>query len=194
MVIVANTRKTIIRVAQEAGGWDVIKEHFPIGERMNEDTHVFDGSLFTENGQMRFFMTALPISICDEIAKKGAEIAGSIHKIKRMETIEHLVFRKFCGQAGDMYIFLPQDQGIRVLCIKDALPHSVYYISNNPNHREAELSRIYDGQTEAVILEDGTTDLGWLYTKNPSTLNTKINIVNVIEDNVIVSINAEAPI
>ncbi|MCL2198491.1 MAG: hypothetical protein FWB80_06180 [Defluviitaleaceae bacterium] len=170
MIVVANTRKTVVRISDTATAinWEVVKQHFPIGEKMNENTHVFDGSIFNKNGQTRLFLAALPVYVCDELAKEGAEKAGSIHKVKRIETAEHLMFRKYCDQAinGEVYIFLPQDEGIRILHIRDSLPNATHYMSNHPTHREAEFNRFYseyktDDEKQAILPHDDTMD--WLH-------------------------------
>ncbi|MCL1863562.1 MAG: hypothetical protein FWF78_08355 [Defluviitaleaceae bacterium] len=163
MVVVANTSKTIIRIAHSSVvNWETIKANFPIGEKINENTYVFDGSIF-KKGQTRLFLAALPFYVCDELAKEAAKRAGGVHKVKRIETAEHLLFRKYCESPdSDMYIFLPQDVGIRVLHLLDNLPNAAHYISNNPNHRESEFMRIYDKSTKHAVLLDDGMDLDWL--------------------------------
>lgn len=161
LVLVANTHKTVVRVAKlsniskrgfsvlsQDDEWSLVKNHFPIGEKMNESTHVFDGCIFAnKNGQLRFFMTALPISVCNDFAKTGVELTGSIHRVARLDTAEHVLFRQFCEippYDEALFIFLPQDNGIRILYISENLPASTHYISNNPTHRRDEFLRFYN--------------------------------------------------
>ncbi|MDR0272501.1 MAG: hypothetical protein LBI27_04205 [Clostridiales bacterium] len=171
-VIVANTRKTAIRVAdishiadfskKNYDRWNLIENNFPIGDRMNENTHVFDGCVFNgDNGQSRFFMTALPVSACDVLAKIGVQLTGSIHRVARIDTIEHVLFERYVEETEEdesVLIFHPQDNGIRILHIENKLPNAAHYISNHPAHRENEFHRFYNSikkpeiKTRAIYL------------------------------------------
>jgi len=166
--IIANTRKTAVRIAYfsssdgkvsnvatavlrgngngirgrvststlDRGVHGALGEHFPIGEKMNEETHVFDHSFFEHGGKQVCFMAALPIETANELM---AEAVKSGRRVEIIETIEHLIFRKFCPEYESALIFLPQDGGLRLLQIHENLPAAAHFISNNPAHRANEL-------------------------------------------------------
>jgi hypothetical protein len=182
LVLVANTRKTAVRIADIPPGvaafskeeqWKTVQEHFPIGEKMNESTHVFDGSVFTNsNGQSRLFMAALPVNICEKFAKTGEEITGSVYKIKRMDTAEHILFRKYTNAAkpdDSVFIFLPQENALRILHIAENLPNATFLISNNPTYREDEFFLFYNSIEEKPVKKAifvnhcPTADFEWLH-------------------------------
>ena len=155
LVIAASYKKTIIRVAQmrefnhkrsflrkkiaESDAWEVVKSVFPFGHAINEDTHLFDVSLF---GNKKYVCYGLPVDICENLAELGKELTGSLHKVSRLETIENLMFAGMCN--GSRIVIFPQDDGFRVLAIKDGLPENAFFISNHPKWREAEFERILD--------------------------------------------------
>ncbi|MCL1843200.1 MAG: hypothetical protein FWF79_05260 [Defluviitaleaceae bacterium] len=170
LVLVANTRKAVVRLADvspenisksgvlRGDRWGFVQKTFPIGEKMNENTHIFDGNIFKNSnagGLSRFFMTALPVGICDVMARIGIMLSGSIHKVKRLDTIEHILFRKYVFAADkndSLFIFLPQSGGLRVLNIYENLPNTAFFISNNPAVRDNEFLRFYNslGEKEGV--------------------------------------------
>ncbi|MCL1883278.1 MAG: hypothetical protein FWF81_05945 [Defluviitaleaceae bacterium] len=146
LVLVANTRKTAARIARISTPslarheqWGLIEKSFLLSDKFNENTHVFDGCIFNKNGQSRFFMTALPIDICDIFAKVGERITGSIRRVERLDTIEHILFEKYAQEDDEsILVILPQEDGLRILHILKGLPNAVHYISANPLHREDE--------------------------------------------------------
>ncbi|MCL2356299.1 MAG: hypothetical protein FWC70_03930 [Defluviitaleaceae bacterium] len=147
-IVVANTRKTYVRIADTA----IFREHFPMGKRMNEKTHVFDASFFENKcGKKCCFMAALSVEAAEELvqlapAAADANAFESVHRfvfkkparVTRIETAEHLAFRKFCPLYESAFVFLPQDDGLRVLHIHDNLPAAAHFISNNPAYRAGE--------------------------------------------------------
>ena len=147
IVLVANTRKTIIRVADipppapdAAAKWELVRQNFPLGSKMNERTYVFDGSMFSSEGNSRFFMAALPMHTADVIAR----LAPSIHRIKRLETIEHILFRHYAPTTLDSFcLALLQGDGLRILHMAHGLPCGAYSISNISPLREAEAERTW---------------------------------------------------
>jgi len=176
VVLVANTRKTIIRIADSPTGeqWELISKTFPIGSKMNETTHIFDGSKFVnDKGESRFFMAALPVETCNTIVKIGEALTGSIYNLELIDTVEHVLLRQYTSviSGGAVLILLPQDEGLRLLHIANGLPRSVGDISNNPQHREDEFSRYLQGiektaLTKAVFLYREYEDISkwqWLH-------------------------------
>ena len=182
LVVAANSRKTIIRIANandfgirrglfgmklgSEEAWDIIKAVFPIGSAINEDTHIFDISLFGGNVLACFGLLA---DVCSRMSGIGAELAG-VHRLCRLETIEHLLFRKICRDCerakSNRVALFHQDSGLRVLAVKDGLPEGAFYISNHPTRREEELERILDslgGKREITIMGDAKEhDDNWL--------------------------------
>ncbi|MCL2217051.1 MAG: hypothetical protein FWB91_08550 [Defluviitaleaceae bacterium] len=152
VVAVANLRKTIIRVANispvkkakvltQDAKWELVRSAFPIGDKMNENTHIFDGGEFVnEKSEARFFMAALPKEISEIIARVGEALVGSVHRLARIDTVEYILLKRYAGEAG-VLILLPQDEGLRLLAVAEGLPLSFHYISNHPGHREGELLR-----------------------------------------------------
>ena len=180
LVIAASYKKTIIRVADArefnhkrgflrkkiAGGdaWEVIKSVFPFGHAINEETHLFDVSLF---GNKKYVCYGLPVDLCENLAEIGKELTGSLHKVSRLETIENLMFAKIV--SGSKIVIFQQDDGFRVLAIKDGLPENAFFISNHPDRREAEFERILDniGDNRTICAPGFLTlgasgDIGWV--------------------------------
>jgi len=173
LVLIANMRKTVIRIVEipqrkrntpikPAAQWELVCSAFPLGERMNERTYVFDGCEFAnEKGEARFFMVALPVEVSDIIAQIGEAIVGSPYRLTCIDTIEHIILRKYIPkpiskntqpvqnttitQEDELLILLPQDDGLRILHIQEGLPQTAHYISNNPSHRSGELLRCMQG-------------------------------------------------
>ena len=133
-------------------------DNFPMGPLLNGDTHIFDGSVFTNNsGQRCFTMVALPKDIVDSITHASLEKWGSVHRLERLDTIEHMLFRHYTNQANNasdenVWIVFPQDAGYRVLYIANGLPQSAHYISNNPDMREVELDRVWQATTPQSVV------------------------------------------
>ena len=163
VTLVANTHRAVIRIAELPVGrlskqvqWRLVEENFPMGPLLNADTHIFDGSVFENNaGRRCFMMAALPKAFAEPVGDMAVAKWGS--KLARMDTVEHLLFRRFvfthemkskrlCKTENPMpmWVVFPQDIGFRVLHINDGLPRGAYYISNHPPLREAELVRVWE--------------------------------------------------
>jgi hypothetical protein len=174
MTLVANTLKTIIRLVphEEISNdmWQMIKSVFPFCETLNENTHVFDGALYTnKSGQSRYLIAALPVSVAENLTREGAEKAGSIHKINRLDIIENMYFQKYtalCDSQKSLLIIFSQENGYRLLQITDKLPHAAFTFSDHPVHRETELLRILHHVSAeglaAVLLTENNKDFGWI--------------------------------
>jgi len=123
--------------------WDMVKSAFPIGVKMNEKTHIFDGSMFVNKaGLRRFFIAALSVDASAEIAEVGMALTGGEHRIKRLETVEHLLFRYYAPRFTEpFWVIFPQSEGFRILFLNEGLPCASWYMSNNPEYREDEISR-----------------------------------------------------
>ena len=180
VTLVVNTCRTVIRVQELVGRdnrltpavkWRLVQENFPLGPLMNEDTHIFDGSVFENSAGGRYFMmAALPKAIAEPIGEMGVEKWGSPHRLARLDTIEHVLFRHYAGKAPGLgegrdipgeinekthalWVVFPQSDGFRVLHMSDGVPQGGYSISNHPELREAELSRVLGAATpEQVVL------------------------------------------
>jgi len=178
VALVTNTHRTVVRVADLTGydkrltqvvQWRLVQENFPFGQLLNENTHIFDGGTFANSaGQKRFMMVALPKTIADSIAEMGMEKWGSAHKLERLDTIEHVLFRYYADAANKAYgkahtdthtenpkaqwIVFRQDMGFRILVLVDCLPHNAHYISNHNELRESELDRVWHESTPSHVL------------------------------------------
>ena len=159
VVLVANLRKTVIRVADVPFGkhdrWDLASSAFPIGDKMNESNYVFDGSVFAgKSGESRFFMAALPAEISETFARIGDALVGSSYRIERIDTAEHILMRRYAPESRGtaMLILLPQGEGLRLLAIANGLPQAIHYISDHPDYREAEFLRCAQNITKAIFL------------------------------------------
>ena len=187
VVLVANTHRAVVRIADlsrrdrrltPAIKWRLVQESFPIGPQLNENTHIFDGGVFTNAAKSScFLMIALPKAIAEPIAEMGVEKWGSVHKLERLDTVEHVLFRYFARIARNahdkngagvlnaenptsQWVVFPQDLGFRIVILKDGLPLSAHYISNHPELREAELDRVWEAAApdHAVILTRASGD------------------------------------
>ena len=177
VALIANTHRAIVRVADltvqdkrltAATQWRLVQENFPMGPQLNENTHIFDGGVFT-NATKRscFLMIAIPKAIAEPIAEIAVERWGSVHKLKRLDTIEHILFRYYTNAAKKasnkaqldtdienhkaQWIIFPQDLGYRILFMNDGLPHGAHYISNHPDLRAAELDRAWNTATPSHV-------------------------------------------
>lgn len=168
VTLIANTHRAIIRVAEmparskrlsTADKWRMVEENFPLGPTLNADTHIFDGSIFENNaGKRCFMMVAIPKAIAEPIGEMAVEKWGSEHKLARLDTIEHMLFRHVGREAINMrsktketpapvWVVFPQGIGFRILHIIDGLPKGAYYISDHPDLRGAELERAWESAT-----------------------------------------------
>jgi len=135
--------------------WEMITTVYPIGAKLNENTHVFDGTMFTNrDGVSRFYMTALSFDAADEIAKTGIAMFGKAFRLKRIDTVEHLIFRHYAGQGSDaMWVVFPQGDGFRILLLTDGLPKAAWHVSNEPRFREGEILRCLHGSKNLHLLK-----------------------------------------
>jgi|GEM_PF-5065274 len=184
VVLIANTLNATVRTVaistpKKQPDWNTVESAFPIGDKMNEQTHIFDGSLFTspnETSMSRFFMTALPVHVADSMANTAVSLFGNIHKLKRIDTMEHILFQYYGLQNKSInapfVVIFPQGDGLRILHVANYLPLSAKTISNHSEFREKELFVVWDSLKEnaetspkhVVILKifDGNA-LKWLF-------------------------------
>ena len=171
VVLVANTHHVSVRIAEvqkenltNDEQWALVKSNFPYGASMNADTHLFDGCIFVnEKLQIKYFMVALSKKIADSITNIGIDLAGNLHRINRIDTIEHLLCRNY--NSYEMIIF-PQELGLRIIYFANNLPERVRDINNHPSQRDDEFRRFFAGfeqkPANALILQRGTMNIGWL--------------------------------
>jgi len=188
VALIANTSTAIVRLAELKRGdrrlnpktkWRLVQENFPLGNLLNENTHIFDGCLFKNNmGKRCFLMAALPKAVSETIAEAGIEKWGSAYKIQRLDTIEHLLFRHYAKLANKtkdengkriktprpQWVIFPQGMGFKILFINEGLPNSVHYISNHTQFREGELGRVLDvaAPESGLLLTCGDDDSLWI--------------------------------
>jgi len=166
VVLIANTHKVVIRVAELTGRdrrlspatkWRLVQDNFPIGAFLNADTHIFDGSVFKNSeGEHRFMMAALSKAIAEPMGEMAAE-KWKVSKLLRLDTIEHMLFRQFANE-GHKWVVFPQSEGFRILHINNSLPQGANYISNHPEFRNLELERAWEANmpSSAIILSRTT--------------------------------------
>jgi len=171
VVLVANTHRVVIRIAELSGRdkrlspmiqWRLVQDNYPLGPLLNEETHIFDGSVFENStGRCCFMMAALPKAVAESVGEMGTEHWGSANKLVRLETIEHLLFRRYADAASivsndeesiaNKWIVFSQDDGFRILHIDDGLPQGAYYISNHPEMRMGELDQVWDAAKPSYV-------------------------------------------
>jgi len=166
VVLYANIRQTAIRVADISAKpsankftrflqglrnrstptlWELVKSHFPFGEKMNEQTHIFDGTVFANKNEKRYLMTAIPKIFAETLAETALQRFG---KINRLDVVENLLFHHFSSYSTeDMWIILPQCDGFCVLHMINGLPRAAWNISNHLLFRREELERNLFGGT-----------------------------------------------
>jgi len=160
VVLIANSLKTAVRTTvipmskkQQKPDWNVVKAIFPIGDKMNEQTHIFDGKMFinkNETPMACFFVVAIPTNTADSITNTAVSIFGNVHKLKRIDTIEHLLFKYYLSlnKAESFAVIFSQGSGLRILFIANNLPQSAKTISNNPEFCKDEMSLVWDSLKE----------------------------------------------
>jgi len=178
VALIANTRRVTIRIAElswrdifltRRKKWLMVKKNFPLGIRMNDKTHVFEGRIFMNRaGRRCYFMMALSKTISNNICDMVMQKWGALHNVNGLETIEHLLFKKYAKLARKerddkgkltknpkpQWVIFPQGPGFRVLHLEHGLPKRAHIISNRLGFRSAELARVWEASTPecAVIL------------------------------------------
>ena len=150
-----NKAKITKRMNRAADQWKMVANTYPIGSMMNEKTHIFDGAVFTgKNGDSRFYMTAFPFDVAEEIAETGVKIFGNASRLKRVDTVEHMIFRHFAGQGADAFwVVFPQGNGFRILLLTEGLPKAAWHVSNEPRFRDGEITRCLHGSKNLHLLK-----------------------------------------
>ena len=166
LVMIANTRRTLIRVRSIPASWietdvgcdaewEMIKELFPFGEKINENTYVFDYTVFeNHSGTKIALIVALPVSFSERAVKIGKCITGSASHLVSLDFVENLLIQKFAAlsQSGDSFlVLLSQDGGIRLMTVSDGLPGDVFFISNHPAFRMQEFMRFWDDKVSPLL-------------------------------------------
>lgn len=143
----SSIKNIIKQITNTPDRWELVKSAFPIGEKMNENTHIFDGTMVTnENGDLRFYMTALPVNITEEISQVGIEMFGKLHKLISLDTVEHILFRYFSSVGNDaLWVIFPQEDGFRILYLTDGMPRAAWHVNNAVEFREGEILRYLQG-------------------------------------------------
>jgi len=175
VTLIANSHRCIVRTAKLISKerltpktqWRLVQDHFPMGNLLNENTHIFDGSLFENiSGEQCFLMVAIPKDISQAITEEAKVKWYSVYKFKALDTIEHILFRHYTNLKNknpiSEWIIFPQDAGFRVLVLEDGLPISAHYISNHPEYRESELERAWDTVKKVIILTRPFSDSTWI--------------------------------
>ena len=183
VVLLANTRHAAIRIVdiparrlldrliKPADRWEYVRQGYPIGDKMNETTHIFDGKVFTNAEDVqRFFMVALPYGIAEEMGENCATLFGSASNLECLDTIEHYMFRHFAKQGADSFwVVFPQGDGLRILHLAEGLPKAAWCISNDADFRLDEVSRVFNSLNAEQDIEKTTL-------KKAVVLNTNLDL------------------
>lgn len=175
-VVLANTRRTALRFAkltEEAAESTNKKPHlarsvgfkterksrdlsayyralFPYGELFNEATHVFGGEALPGKRADVLFLAALPTGLAEAFTGMCGEWGVPLRALKRISALE-LALLKYFPSAETAYtlLCLPQDNGVRLIHIRDGEPDCAGFISDDPAYRERELDRAFWARTYA---------------------------------------------
>jgi len=124
--------------------WGLVKDAFPLGAALNENTHLFDGCMYYGARNAVFLMAALPIAESEAAWEAGAAHVGNGKKITRLETAEAVLFRRVCAQgqhSGTSWVMYPCGTGVKALIITQGLPRGVHFLSLDEAVRENALHR-----------------------------------------------------
>jgi len=173
VTVLANMRRTVIRIGGEipkkknSDEWDLVVNNFPIGSKMNENTHVFDGEVFFNNNSTLvvhmdgeegefidirkycFIMAALPMGIADAITRIAVSVFGNLYRISSIDAVENILFRVYSLETvRPVLVAVPQGGSLRLLHISNGMPVNSQSISNHIYLRENELNLIFKGFDE----------------------------------------------
>lgn len=176
---VANTSRAVVRAAGLAAGmkltaeagWALVKENFPLGTAMNENTHIFDGCVYEGESGALFLMAALPLELAEEVTREVALYLGGdtasderriTHfekKIARVEILECLLFRRFCtavDKQGVQWVVYPCEAGVKILTLARGAPVCVHFLPTpaaaQKDVADAALLRAWDEQPPVEII------------------------------------------
>ncbi len=102
--------------------------------------------------QSAVFAAALPVTVVDRIREVCESVGIKNNNIRRIDLIERLLFKKYAGGESARWVCFPLDNGLRVLSISNGLPKDVFFISNDPGYRDAELAGL-SLPDEAVVFD-----------------------------------------
>lgn len=204
-ILVVNSARAVVRVAALPDGskkisankqWELVRGAFPFGRTMDEKTHVFDGCAYqAADGGAMFLMVGLPLEVCEEIMRLGMaylqevrpgggreNLRGIERRISRLETVETVLFRRFCMGAGRRLgayrVMYPCESGVKMLTIVRGMPRGVYFLPAGMDVpaeiKEGALRRALadNASTEKITNTGGIMDTGEI--TNPEEIaNTK---------------------
>ena len=184
---VADTLRTVIRMVQlPASGkgltakekWELVKGAFPIGELMNETTHLFDGYKWGT----QFFIAALPVGIADVMARFCALLIGGAWKMKRLEAIEHLLFRRLVKEANKphQWFLFPQQDSLRVLTTSKGLPQTAVSLPTLDEIKNEALFRLWQTQAPEKVTILSRPDWTQIWDKNEEWLRVFLKEKEII--------------
>ena len=158
-VLSNNDKKTSQRIIHEK-----IAKCFPSTDHFNDKTHTFGYDII--GGTL--FMAAFPKGLSDSLMQMCREWGFGTRAIKRIGTVEHMLTRLYCEKYNaSLIIIIPQGQGIRLIFISENRPTGVYFISNDPEYRLAELDRVFlircpVPERELAVITKGFGGVGWM--------------------------------
>jgi hypothetical protein len=161
-----------------AGKTEWAARYFPYGESFNEDTHVFARERFpgANAEEDSWLMLALPLPLADALVEMCGAWGIKPGSVRRIGILEHALMAYYGGICAEpLWLFLPLEDGIRLMFLYNGQPREIFYVSWDPSYRETELDRIFwtaDFPPEAgygILIGDAEDGTG-----NSSNANTLI--------------------
>ena len=153
VLILLNTARTSIRLSDAP---------FSFGE--NAPEYIFSRNTILDKA----WTSAVPEEISGSLVEMCRLLSVRPNRILHLDTLEYRMSCYFGGlfTEGSFWLILPQKPGIRLIILNDGAALACYFISNDPDFRLQELTRIWMCQQfhpkHAVILSDDT-DYFWIW-------------------------------
>jgi hypothetical protein len=88
------------------------------------------------------FFAALPIKLADSLVEMCRIWGIKPHNIESLTVFEYLLIKKHAAESAG--IFLPQENGLRLLLTDGGKLSHVYFINDEPAHLTVALDRVID--------------------------------------------------
>jgi len=195
VVFVVNSAAAVIRTAILPDGyklnaktkWEQVQAAFPFGRAINEQTHLFDGSVYRNaDGRAVFCMVALPLEISEAITNHGAAIPGGIRKVAALETMETVLFRHIAAQQTQAarWMIYPCEHGIKILIVNKNAPEAVRFLPAGAPYLEDALRRTLTEMPPEEVLLPNRSFWGETWTQTRADIKRllatqEINVVSI---------------
>ena len=159
ILFLLNTSHTIIKLSEES-----LPSQYLSYEKAG---YILSHSNFlNKNANKRIWTSATPKFIPNNLVEMCRSKKIRIGRIKAIDTLDYRITH-YLSKLYDsvIWIFIPQEPGIRLIVLQDGIPINVYVFSNNLDFRYNELVRIWICQAfspqHAIVLSDNT-DYDWI--------------------------------